>query len=270
MAAVTSTGSESTARHPSERPAPPAQSAAATAPTATRTPTPNRLADAFTDRRNALGTIRLVLALTVVASHSFFVLRLETELTQLAGAWAVNGFFALSGYLIAGSKLRLPLGRYLWHRGLRLMPAFWVVLIAVAFIAAPLSTLADGAQWQPLSAISYVVSNAGLVVTQHGVDDTLRSVPALIQWNAPLWTLAHEATAYVIAGLALSLGFVRRRQVLWLSVAMAGFMVANVVGFTPLGESLPIPFVALHGIRLGGFFVAGMLLFALRKHVPLR
>ena len=108
--------------------------------------TADRLADAFADRGNALGTVRLALAATVVLSHAFLVLGEASELTQLAGAWAVNGFFALSGYLITRSRLRLPLGRYLWHRALRILPAFWTVLVAVALVAAPLATLLNGAE----------------------------------------------------------------------------------------------------------------------------
>lgn len=266
---MTSIGAESTPRGERASQTRPAHAAS-----------PRTLGDAFADRRNALGTVRLALALVVVASHAFLVIGQATGPTQLAGAWAVNGFFALSGYLIAGSRLRLGFGRFVWHRALRILPAFWVVLVVVAFVAAPLSTLAaGGGVWHVPNAFGYVFGNASLWVTQLGVDDTLRSVPYGTEWNAPLWTLAHEATAYLVAGLALTIAFVRRRPALWLGVAMAAFMVANVAAFGPVdvmsalataGVESPFTRVVLHAVRLGGFFVAGMLLFALRDRVPLR
>lgn len=232
-------------------------------------PAPARLlGEAFTDRRNALGTVRLVLALAVVASHAFLVLGAATELTQQLGAWAVNGFFALSGYLIAASRWRLGFGRFVWHRALRILPAFWVVLVAVAFVAAPLAAAVAGERWDAWSAFGYVWRNATLWVTQLGVDETLRGVPYGLEWNAPLWTLAHEATAYVVAGVALSFAFVRRRAWLWIGLAMLAFMAATFVMYGPFDTDWPR--VVEHGVRLGGFFVAGMLLFAVRDRVPLR
>ena len=231
-------------------------------------PAPQLLGDAFADRRNALGTVRLALALAVIASHSFVVLGQATALTQLAGAWAVNGFFALSGYLIAGSALRLRLGSYLWHRALRILPAYWVVLVAVALLAAPIASALAGAEWPAADALGYIWRNAGLVVVQPGIGGTLAGA-AYGEWNAPLWTLAHEATAYLVAGLALAIGPIRRRPLPWLAAAMALLMAANLLAFGPFGEPALLRVVA-HGIRLGGFFAAGMLVHALRDRLPLR
>ena len=228
----------------------------------------DRLSEAFATRANALGTVRLLLAAAVVLSHAYLLLGRDTALTQLLGAWAVNGFFALSGYLIAESRLRLPLGRFLWHRALRILPAFWTVLIAAALVAAPLATLLNGADWPIGGALDYILRNAGLVIVQAGIGSTLAGSP-YGEWNAPLWTLAHEATAYLVAGLALSIAAVRRRPLLWTAAAMAAFMLAALIAFGPFGIPDPTRVVG-HGIRLGAFFVAGMLLHALRDRLPLR
>ena len=47
---------------------------------------------------------------------------------------AVNGFFVLSGYLIADSRVRTTLVPYLWRRFLRIYPAFLVSLLVVAAV----------------------------------------------------------------------------------------------------------------------------------------
>ncbi|KAB1639193.1 acyltransferase family protein [Pseudoclavibacter terrae] len=60
------------------------------------------------------------------------------------GGWAVYAFFALSGYLIAGSRMRHGFGAYIAHRVLRIFLAFWAVLLGTAFVLAPLSSALSG------------------------------------------------------------------------------------------------------------------------------
>lgn len=225
-------------------------------------------AGAFASRDNALGAVRLGLAAAVVASHAFLTTGDDSAFTQLVGFWAVNGFFALSGYLIADSRMRLRLGRFLWHRALRILPAFWVVLVVVAFVIAPVTVLLTGERWDAGSAAGYVLRNAGLWITQTGIDETLRSVPHGIEWNAPLWTLAHEAACYLAAGLALSIGVVRRHPLPWIAAAMVALMAGNLLAHGALSGSVSL--VGLHALRLGGYFAAGMLVWALRDRLPVR
>ena len=48
-------------------------------------------------------------------------------------------FFVLSGFLISRSGLRSPsLGRFLWHRFLRIFPGYWVCLLICALVFGPL------------------------------------------------------------------------------------------------------------------------------------
>ena len=53
----------------------------------------------------------------------------------------------------------------------------------------PVYLLHDG-HYEPLSALSYVWRNAGLVIGQLSISGTLGGVPGTPNWNAPLWTLA--------------------------------------------------------------------------------
>ena len=59
------------------------------------------------------------------------------------GTLAVFGFFVLSGLLITRSARRAGVGRYCWHRALRIFPGLWVCLLVTAFVVAPLVALRE-------------------------------------------------------------------------------------------------------------------------------
>ncbi len=88
-------------------------------------------------KRNSLNFLRLVLAFCVVYSHAsdlgWWGYRNVVVNGNELGTIAVYGFFGISGYLIAGSATRNSVGRYLWQRFLRIVPALWVCLVVTAF-----------------------------------------------------------------------------------------------------------------------------------------
>jgi peptidoglycan/LPS O-acetylase OafA/YrhL len=90
----------------------------------------------FDPKNNSIGFLRLILAIAVVYSHSFALggygldfIKNITHRQYSIGSFAVDGFFACSGYLITASYLRSQsFTVFLWHRFLRLMPGYWVVI----------------------------------------------------------------------------------------------------------------------------------------------
>ena len=72
------------------------------------------LSDALAGHRNSLGVIRLVLASAVIFSHAFPLggwstddpMKTLTKGQESIGGFAVLGFFAISGYLIAKSGMK--------------------------------------------------------------------------------------------------------------------------------------------------------------------
>jgi hypothetical protein len=92
-------------------------------------------------RPNSLNLIRLLLAAMVVLWHSYAVLdapRPETGVRELIGAFPVNGFFAVSGFLIYRSWARKPvMSTYLVARMVRIYPAFWVCTLRSVGIVRP-------------------------------------------------------------------------------------------------------------------------------------
>lgn len=222
------------------------------------------------DSHNALNFLRLVLAVSVIAAHAWPLGgygEMPTFGGMPLGSWAVAGFFALSGYLIAGSRMRSGLSAFFWKRLLRLMPGFWVCLLVVAFVFAPISTrLMLGSEWTPAAAIQYVAGNAFLNISERGIEGTLPSTPYPIAWNGSLWTLLYEAGAYLVAGLVLSVALVRRRTpaccVTLLVVAVAASAARSSI------DQLGAPgHIVAFGIWLAPYFVAGMLVWAFREQI---
>ncbi|MEK8228038.1 acyltransferase family protein [Oerskovia sp. M15] len=136
-------------------------------------------------RNNSLNLIRLVLALLVLVAHSYPIAGAghgPTIAQENLGGWAVIGFFALSGYLITGSRLRTTFGVYLTHRVARIFPAFIVCLVVVAIGFAPIGYVLQngtisGFLTTPNTPANYVFTNSGLKMFDYSVAGTLRDVP---------------------------------------------------------------------------------------------
>lgn len=137
------------------------------------------------------------------------------------GLLAVFGFFGLSGFLITASALRLSFTRFLWHRALRIYPAFWVALALTALVVAPLVWWTRG---QPVLSLfqgpdgplQYVARNLGLPIRQAGIGDIFLDTPGGAMtgtslMNGSLWSLQYEAICYLLASF-LCITLLRRRS----------------------------------------------------------
>lgn len=236
----------------------------------TTAPAVRSLAARFDPRRNSLNFARLVLATSVIVSHSWPLSRSGPAPSignQYFGDIAVDGFFAVSGFLILGSRLNSrSLVDFFWRRFLRIWPAFLVVLLFVAFVVAPVAVFVLGSgEYSLSSAGTYVLKNLSLVIFQPGIESTPVGIPETGNWNAPLWTLAYEFACYI--GIALLVTIVPRR---WLGgaliVALMGAVALNLITALSLLD-LPDPLVVL--ARLGAFFIAGSLLYHFRERIPM-
>lgn len=210
----------------------------------------------FNPQRNSLNFLRLVFALVVVVSHTWPIGGYGPDPSiggETLGTWAVAGFFAISGYLIANSRLHLPFGAFAVRRVLRIYPAFLVCLVTVAVIFAPLSTLLDHGRVSWRSALSYVGSNSLLKMHQYGISATLSHAPYRRVWDGSLWTLFWEFSCYVVIGVILSAQHRWRRP---LTVVIYGLAV---VGAT-VARHHPVNVLAFDFFLLGSFFFAGSLL----------
>ncbi|MBS2962027.1 acyltransferase [Actinocrinis puniceicyclus] len=231
-------------------------------------------------RRNSIGFLRLTFASAVVVSHSRVLgfgqldpgeasTRHQTDLGKLA----VFGFFVLSGYLISGSAVRIGLGRYLWHRFLRIFPGLWVCLLLLAFVMAPLVCLHErgslsGFWVHPGGPFDFVRANWWTGLRQLGISD-LRVNPIVGIFDGPLWSLAYEMLGYLaIAALAFSTVLSRAPRLLlvltatgWLYIVHYQVQAHTWTGGHPAGVTVTLPLLGAlttgNMVYLGFMFAFG-------------
>jgi peptidoglycan/LPS O-acetylase OafA/YrhL len=161
---------------------------------------------AVNPRANAITPMRLGLALLVVFSHAYPVggfgpdgLFDLTGQMQL-GTVAVIGFFGLSGFLLAQSRISSSLGRYILRRALRIIPGLWVCIVLIGLLAVPLAVALGGRA--SLDEVARFIGSAAtfqpLPVDIPGLYAGT-GVPFIV--DAPLWTLPWEVYMYVVLAL---------------------------------------------------------------------
>ncbi len=229
------------------------------------------VAEGMAGRHNNFGLLRLVLALAVVVSHAFSVAtgRGEDEPWFHAtgftlGEHAVNGFFAISGFLVTMSFDRRGWRDYVLARTLRIAPGLIAATLVVALVLGGVMTrldvrtyLADPQLWRFVSGTLTTFKSASFLP---GVfeDNPLRSPMGTV------WTLKYETLCYLgvlaagVAGLHL-----RPRLALGAGVLLLGATVLREV-FTPDG-----PKGIETALRLPLIFLAGGLLYLFRERVTL-
>ena len=124
------------------------------------------LSDFDGSRRNNFTTIRILLAWSVLYGHSFVIAKMQGVSDPLRevfkgsvwiGEIAVNGFFALSGFLVAGSFIKRGIIDFTLSRTLRIFPALIMCVFIAALVMGPLVTslstsayYAEAATWNYL------------------------------------------------------------------------------------------------------------------------
>lgn len=232
-----------------------------------------KLGQVFDPRNNALNAFRLALATEVILFHSLPVTghMPPAAANQLLFSVGVDGFFAISGFLITRSWLSDPRIRdYLAARALRILPGFYVCLVVTAFVFAPISVAIQGGSVGKLllssAPIEYVVKNSAVAYLHYDVGGTPRGTPAGPAWNASLWSLIWEALCYLaVAGIGV-VGLANRR---WVSPTLLALAVFGAMLLPPL--TFPgvwtIPQLA---VRSALMFSAGALLYQWRDVIPAR
>lgn len=211
------------------------------------------VSDGLSGRANSLGLLRLILAAAVIFSHAFPTGGLGTDPftgwfrnQENLGGVAVIGFFAASGYLIAKSGARSDVIAFLWHRVLRIFPAFWLALLVGAFFVGPIAWFSMGRGVRSYFTVanpwSYVSGNWLLTIHQYGIADIFVSTPygqvAGSVLNGSIWTLIYEFFCYlVIAALVLLTVMRRPRVAKILIIALLAVTAVLRLGFVFTGQN---------------------------------
>lgn len=190
-------------------------------------------------RANAITPLRILLATLVLIPHAF----ITGTTAAIAPEWeafinrfadgAVNGFFVLSGFLIAKSlAYRGPTASYFVSRMLRIFPGLIALTLVAVFLIGPLvSTVslsayfASADTWLFIPRVAlFVDANAALP----GVFEEARR-PAVAEAT---WTLRHEFIAYVVGAIGFALGVWRGKA--WTALAVIGAALAYIALRSPV------------------------------------
>jgi peptidoglycan/LPS O-acetylase OafA/YrhL len=245
------------------------------------------LEDRFSSRGNSIGFLRHLLALSVLVAHTwplaFGVSSLGTALTKKQtdlGTMAVYGFFVLSGFLITSSGLKFGIGRFAWHRFLRIFPGLWVCLLVTAAAIGPVAALIErgtlrGYWSHPQGPWEYVTTNWFASMSQYPISGLLRTTPyghgRPSAFDGSLWSLKYELLCYVLVGTLAVTAVLRRARplVVLLAVAAYGVILARI----DLGSIGPVPLLGSFSIRqfviLGFLFALGAVARLFGRHLPL-
>jgi peptidoglycan/LPS O-acetylase OafA/YrhL len=188
------------------------------------------LSDRYSPRANALGFLRLCLALAVLVGHSWPLgagratpgLGFSRGQADV-GALAVDGFFVLSGFLVTASAARLGFVRFAWHRCLRIFPGLWVCLLTTALLAGCFATFPD--------ALLFAWYNALGQPHQWGIGGLFRDTPygrltgggSVV--NGSLWSLSFELFWYGVFTALTACGVIRRSPRLILLLTAGAYTV---------------------------------------------
>lgn len=243
----------------------------------------------FDPRNNALNAWRLTLAIGVIFCHTFTLTGREIRyapVNQLFSEAWVDGFFAISGFLITSSWINNPrLREYFVARFLRILPGLWFCLIITAFVIAPISVAIQGDSATQLllspAPILYVLKNSAVVWLQPDIAGTPRGVPWPHGWDASLWTLLWETLCYITVAILGTVGLLNRRWPIPAAMALALSCSALLLLFSHGGFQTPATAEGLEGgtaslvvgvitARFAVMFLAGALLYQFRDVIPAR
>lgn len=245
-------------------------------PERSRATAPVSIGDALAGHRNSLGVLRLVLATMVIFDHAFPLGGYGPNPSlgwsrgqESIGGFAVAGFFAISGYLIAKSGMNADVVQFLWRRVLRIFPAFLLVLVVGAAIVGPIAWLLSGRalssylSFGPGGPVAYVVSNADLTMRQWGIHDIFIETPYGQEvggsvFNGSLWTLSYEFTCYLIIAVLVLFGLLKRARLLVLGITVFYFVMQIVAVAAPGAPGQVVPaFADGYTLKLGLIFLIG-------------
>lgn len=188
------------------------------------------LSDRYSPRANALGFLRLCLALAVLVGHSWPLgLGRATPGIGLSGgqadvgSLAVDGFFVLSGFLVTASAARLGAVRFAWHRCLRIFPGLWACLLLTAAVAGLFSTYRES--------LAFAANNALGQPHQWGIGTLFSDTPygrltgggSVV--NGSLWSLSFELFWYAAFTALTACGVLRRSPRLILLLTAGAYTV---------------------------------------------
>lgn len=190
-----------------------------------------------------------------------------TDIVRPAVASLVGAFFGLSGFLVTGSALRLgKVKPFIAARALRIFPALTVeVTLSAIFLGFMFSTLAPGDYFTDPGFFRYFGNIFGFVSYYlPGVFEDNRW-PGVVNGN--LWTLAPEFWCYIVMGLCIAVGVMKRR---FLFVSLVGGFIISCFIVSLIDPALlePRSLNAYHKWYVVLMFFVGVVFYLVKDKLP--
>ncbi|MCA9240027.1 MAG: acyltransferase [Planctomycetales bacterium] len=169
--------------------------------------------------------LRILLAVAVVFWHSFGIsYGIPWTEQAMAGAakpfvsFVLPAFFALSGFLVAGSLARSTLTTFAGLRIIRIAPALGVEVVISALVIGPLlTTVSLGVYFSDPRFWAYFLNAIGKI--QYVLPGMFPNNPIPDIVNGQLWTVPWELKCYLALGALALVGAARNR---WAFLALGG------------------------------------------------
>lgn len=225
-------------------------------------------------RTSGFDYMRLILAVCVIAMHS--VITSYGQLVEI-GLWSsplrpllrliLPMFFALSGFLVAGSLERAKtLGGFLGLRIIRIMPALAVeVVLSAVVIGAVFTTLPLSQYFTDPLFYRYFFNVIGHI--QYHLPGVFESNPLPRQINNQLWTVPFELYCYATIALLGAVG-IRRWRILGPVAVVALTLLYLAYRLYNVSKGIPVSPGPLGGVLLVVSFLAGVVVYQYRDRLP--
>jgi len=234
------------------------------------------LSDYCHGKNNNIDLLRLIAAILVLFSHSYYLSSGSNDNEPLAklshrftdfGSLSVTCFFIISGFLITSSYLRHnDLLTYLWGRVLRIFPALFIAAAFSAIIIGALCTsLPKGAYLTHPSVYAFIKNNTLLRVT-YLLPSVFTHNPYPNIVNGSLWTLPIEFMLYIIIGIIGYMTLLRRKTIGTLSVIGALLATLAILHFK---KSLFMTYIPIDALTPWECFFIGSLFYLCRDKIIL-
>jgi peptidoglycan/LPS O-acetylase OafA/YrhL len=222
--------------------------------------------------------LRIFLATGIIGWHTAN-LSGHAEMAKASVFWLseymlVPMFFALSGFLVAGSSMRLSTRNFMLNRAARILPALAADIFFAALLIGPLVTKLPAKQYfTDATFLSYFFNIVGWV--HYSLPGVFEDNP-LPDVNGALWTVPFEIACYIILmGLMISGAIKRPRLILLFTCAvlivgiplrlMMSHLASDNATFL---ESLAMDFFLFRSSLLWPSFLVGIVLYQLRYYIP--
>jgi peptidoglycan/LPS O-acetylase OafA/YrhL len=225
------------------------------------------------DKTNTFTALRIGFALLILYGHAIMI----PIGLPITGAWpvfidtivqfALDGFFILSGYMIASSVMRsTDLTSYSLSRVLRIFPGLIVTTLILWIVVGPLfSELSFFEYWSSAQTWAFPLLVIGQGDPMAGLPEVFNASP-LISMNGPLWTIRYELLAYVGIGILTAFGlFQHSRMILmWAALFAVASVIHGIFGYEGIGSA-----TVESMMRFGTAFLIGSAFFAARDKINL-